>query len=46
MNRKQQTLNLELLFNNPERYDIIVIGGQEAKMLQKTSLMMIIANYL
>lgn len=31
---------------NPGKYDLIIIGGQEAKMMQKTGLMIQLANFL
>ena len=34
------------LFADPDAYDIIIIGGQEAKMSQKTSIIIEFANYL
>ena len=46
MNRKSQLLNLDTLFPNPEKYDIIIVGGQEAKMLQKGDIILQLANHL
>ncbi len=34
------------MFSEPEIYDMIVIGGQEAKYTQKTSIIIEFANYL
>jgi hypothetical protein len=34
------------LFAEPKLYDMIVIGGQEAKMTQKQSIILEFANYL
>ena len=34
------------LFADPDAYDMIIIGGQEAKMSQKTSIIIEFANYL
>ena len=34
------------IFSEPQIYDVIVVGGQEAKMTQKTSIIIDFANYL
>jgi hypothetical protein len=34
------------MFSEPNAYDIIVIGGQEAKMTSKTSTIIDFANFL
>ena len=46
MNRKQQIFEMNKLFADPDAYDMIIIGGQEAKMSQKTSIIIEFANYL
>ena len=46
MNRKHQAFDMKRLIEDPAGYDLIVIGGQEAKMTQKTSIIMDFANYL
>ena len=46
MNRKQQMFEMNKLFADPDAYDMIIIGGQEAKMSQKTSIIIEFANYL
>lgn len=37
---------MKKLFKEPELYDMIIIGGQEAKMTQKTSIIIEFANFL
>ena len=34
------------LFSSPENYDLIVLGGQEAQMTKKMSIIIEFANYL
>jgi hypothetical protein len=47
MNRRLQNQEaLRQMFSEPLTYDLIIIGGQEAKMTQKTSIMIDLANYL
>lgn len=46
MNRKQQIFEMNKLFPDPSQYDMIIVGGQEAKMTQKTSIIIEFANYL
>ena len=46
MNRKQQIFDMKQIFSEAPIYDMIIVGGQEAKMTQKLSIIMDFANYL
>lgn len=46
MNRKQQIFEMKRLFSSPEKYDLIIFGGQEAKMSQKQSIIIEFANFM
>jgi hypothetical protein len=37
---------MEQIFSEPQQFDLIMIGGQEAKFTQKNSIVMDFANYL
>ena len=37
---------MKKIFADPSPYDVIIVGGQEAKMTQKTSIIIDFANYL
>lgn len=37
---------MKKIFAEPYHYDLIIVGGQEAKMTQKQSIIMEFANYL
>jgi hypothetical protein len=34
------------IFSQPEKYDMIIFGGQEAKMSQKQSIILEFANFM
>jgi len=45
MNRKQQFFKMEQLFPDPLMYDMILIGGQETKFTQKSSVVQDFSNH-
>jgi len=46
LNRKQQVFKMEQIFAEPQNYDLILIGGQEAQMSKRNAVILDFANYL